>query len=58
MSCGGARVVACSPTGSRDDARRLAVHELTPFDAEETEMVRAEIRDLAEWLGAGLVGLG
>ena len=28
-----------------------AVHELLPFDAEEHEMVRAEIGDLAEWLG-------
>jgi uncharacterized protein YcaQ len=28
-----------------------AVHELLPFDPEEHEMVRAEISDLAEWLG-------
>jgi uncharacterized protein YcaQ len=28
-----------------------AVHELLPFDPEEDEMVRAEIADLAEWLG-------
>jgi hypothetical protein len=28
-----------------------AVHELLPFDAEEDEMVRAEIADLGEWLG-------
>lgn len=28
-----------------------AVHELLPFDVEEDEMVRAEIADLAEWLG-------
>lgn len=28
-----------------------AVHEFLPFDAEEDEMVRAEIADLAEWLG-------
>ncbi|GAB3605357.1 winged helix DNA-binding domain-containing protein [Conyzicola nivalis] len=28
-----------------------AVHELLPFDSEEDEMVRAEIVDLAEWLG-------
>lgn len=28
-----------------------AVHELLPFDLEEDEMVRAEIADLAEWLG-------
>jgi uncharacterized protein len=28
-----------------------AVHEFLPFDPEEDEMVRAEIADLAEWLG-------
>jgi uncharacterized protein YcaQ len=28
-----------------------AVHEFLPFDAEEDAMVRAEIADLAEWLG-------
>jgi len=28
-----------------------AVHEFYPFDPEEDEMVRAEIRDLAGWLG-------
>jgi uncharacterized protein YcaQ len=31
-----------------------AVHELLPFDPEEDEMVRAEIADLAEWLGVAL----
>ncbi|GAB2452902.1 uncharacterized protein YcaQ [Conyzicola lurida] len=31
-----------------------AVHELLPFDPEEDEMVRAEVADLAEWLGVGL----
>jgi uncharacterized protein YcaQ len=31
-----------------------AVHELLPFEAEEDEMVRAEIEDLAEWLGVTL----
>jgi uncharacterized protein YcaQ len=31
-----------------------AVHEFFPFEAEEHEMVRAEIADLAEWLGVGL----
>jgi uncharacterized protein len=31
-----------------------AVHELLPFDPEEDEMVRAEIADLAEWLGVSL----
>lgn len=28
-----------------------AVHELAPFEAEEYEMVRVEVDDLAEWLG-------
>jgi uncharacterized protein YcaQ len=31
-----------------------AVHELLPFEAEEDEMVRAEIADLAEWLGVSV----
>jgi uncharacterized protein YcaQ len=31
-----------------------AVHELLPFEAEEDEMVRAEIADLAEWLGVAV----
>jgi uncharacterized protein YcaQ len=30
------------------------VHELLPFDPEEHEMVRAEIDDLAEWLGVSV----
>ena len=34
-----------------------AVHELTPFDEEEKDMVDAEIRDLAEWIGVPVVGL-
>ncbi len=34
-----------------------AIHELVPFDEEESEMVHAEIRDLAEWLGVGLAGM-
>jgi uncharacterized protein YcaQ len=33
-----------------------AVHELVPFEPEEHEMVRAEIADLAEWLGVGVAG--
>jgi uncharacterized protein YcaQ len=33
-----------------------AVHELVPFDDDEREMVDAEIRDLAGWLGVGLAG--
>jgi uncharacterized protein YcaQ len=31
-----------------------AVHELLPFDPEEDEMVRAEIANLADWLGVTL----
>ena len=31
-----------------------AVHEFLPFEREEEEMVRAEITDLAEWLGVSL----
>ncbi|GAB2709855.1 uncharacterized protein YcaQ [Microbacterium marinum] len=34
-----------------------AVHELVPFDDEEREMVHAEIRDLAEWIGVPVRGL-
>ena len=32
-----------------------AVHEFTGLDAEELEMVRAEIGELAEWLGVDLI---
>jgi len=35
-----------------------AVHELTEFDGEEREMVDAELRELAEWLGVPLVQTG
>ncbi len=35
-----------------------AVHELIGFDVEERDMVHAEIRDLAEWLGVEVTGLG
>ncbi len=31
-----------------------AVHDFLPFDAEEDEMVRAEITDLAQWLGVSV----
>ncbi|KAA9085208.1 DNA glycosylase AlkZ-like family protein [Microbacterium radiodurans] len=34
-----------------------AIHELVPWESEEREAVEAEIRDLADWLGAGLRGL-
>lgn len=36
---------------ARDTLTVNAVHEFLPFEAEEDEMVRAEIADLAEWLG-------
>ena len=31
-----------------------AVHELVPFDPEESEIVRLELEDLAAWLGVRL----
>lgn len=34
-----------------------AVHEFMPFEAEEDEMVRAEIADLGVWLGVTVSGL-
>ena len=34
-----------------------AMHELAPWEPEEREMVEAEIRDLAGWLGAEVRGL-
>lgn len=34
-----------------------AIHELIPFENEETEMVRAELHELADWLQVGLTGL-
>ena len=34
-----------------------AIHEVIPFEEEEHDMVQAEIRDLAEWLGVEVVGL-
>jgi uncharacterized protein YcaQ len=41
----------------RDVLRVNAVHEFLPFEPEETDMVRAEIVDLGEWLGIDVVGL-
>jgi uncharacterized protein YcaQ len=38
----------------RDVLRVNAVHEFLPFEPEEDEMVRAEITELAEWLGVGV----
>ncbi|WES64568.1 crosslink repair DNA glycosylase YcaQ family protein [Microbacter sp. GSS18] len=43
--------------GPRETLRVNAVHEFAPFEPEETDMVRAEIGDLAEWLGVGVSGL-
>ncbi|MFT4220785.1 MAG: crosslink repair DNA glycosylase YcaQ family protein [Microbacterium sp.] len=40
----------------REALRVNAVHELEPLESEEHEMVRAEIADLAEWLGVGVAG--
>ncbi len=42
----------------RETLRVNAIHEFLPFEPEETEMVRAEVADLAEWLGVGVTGLG
>lgn len=39
----------------RDVLRVSAIHEFLPFDPDETEMVRAEIAELAEWLGMPVV---
>ncbi|WJL96249.1 crosslink repair DNA glycosylase YcaQ family protein [Microbacterium sp. ET2] len=41
----------------RELLRVNAVHEFVPFEPEETDMVRAEIGDLAEWLGVRVVGM-
>ncbi|WP_040165936.1 DNA glycosylase AlkZ-like family protein [Microbacterium gorillae] len=34
-----------------------ALHELLPLEAEEQEMIRAEIQDLADWIGVPVTGL-
>ena len=34
-----------------------AIHELLPFEAEEHEIVRAELDELAEWLGMPVSGV-
>jgi len=39
----------------REVLRINAIHEFLPFEPEEDEMVRAEIAELAEWLGVGLL---
>jgi len=38
----------------RETLAVAAVHEFLPFDPEEHEMVRAEVSDLAQWLGVEL----
>jgi hypothetical protein len=38
-------------------ARVNALHEFVPFEPEESEMVRAEIAELADWLGVSVTGL-
>lgn len=40
----------------RNVLRVTALHEFTPWDPEEHELVAAELRDLAEWLGVEVVG--
>jgi uncharacterized protein YcaQ len=39
----------------REALRVNAVHEFLPFEAEEHEMVRAEIGELADWLGVTVI---
>ncbi|MBX3098760.1 MAG: winged helix DNA-binding domain-containing protein [Salinibacterium sp.] len=47
----GDRFVGMLDAAASDDKLTVnAVHEFLPFDAEEDEMVRAEIADLAQWL--------
>lgn len=41
----------------REVLRVTAVHEFAPLEADEAEMVRAEIDDLAEWLGVEVAGM-
>jgi len=41
----------------RDVLQINAIHEFLPFEDEESEMVRAEVSDLAEWLGVAVTGL-
>lgn len=41
----------------REALRVNAVHEFVPFESEEAEMVRAEIDELAAWLGVGVLDL-
>lgn len=40
----------------RGELRVTAVHQQVPFEPEDDDMVRAELDDLAAWLGVGLAG--
>ncbi|GAA3643700.1 crosslink repair DNA glycosylase YcaQ family protein [Microbacterium awajiense] len=42
---------------ARETLQVNAIHEFLPFEPDETELVGAEIRDLADWLGVGITGL-
>lgn len=42
---------------ARDELQINAIHELTPWGAQEHEAVRSEIGELAQWLGTGISGL-
>lgn len=39
----------------RDVLRVNAIHESAPLEGDESEMIRAELSDLADWLGVGIV---
>ena len=41
----------------REVLKVTAVHEFLPFEPEESDIVRTEIADLAEWLGVSVTGL-
>ena len=42
---------------AREVLRIGAIHEFSPWDADEHDLVRAEIRELADWLGVQVSGL-
>ncbi len=44
-------------TSDRDVLQVNALHELDPIEPEEMDMIRAEVDDLASWLGATVRGL-
>lgn len=41
----------------REELQVTAIHELVPFEPEEHDMIRAELTDLASWLGVTITGL-